>query len=361
MNITIDTSILRRDRKLENSDILLFRKMSQLGLLKLHILWVVYRETTTQNYLECKSIVDKIIKELNTLDKKGIGKDEHFKLKKLAKQIEAIDIESSTLKHWNDFINNSKAILHKIDEKHGELVMSSYFLGQEPFPEPKSRKDIPDAFIYQGLKTLSEKFGHIHFICDDTNLRESCNKIPKVTGLKGFDDLFDLPEFNTINEKYKSIEHYANELIIVENSVEKIKEKAIENIWNEILNDIIISSPNIPDDNKEGRLVGIDEVTDIQVDKTKIQYIDNYFYIPVSAKGVFTIEYFLYKSEYYIIDDRRRIHIADNDWNDHYFLVEETFNVAFSYKYKLAKDKVDLLELEAEDINFDEVNIIWKK
>lgn len=361
MNISIDTSILRRDRKLESSDILLLGKMSKLGLLKLHIPWVVYRETTTQNYLECKAIIEKIVKDLNTLDKKGIGEGEHLKFKKLAKQIEAIDIETSTLKHWNDFIKDSKAILHKIDEKHGELVMTSYFLGQQPFPEPKSRKDIPDAFIYQGLLTISHKYGHLHFICDDTNLRESCDRITNVTGLKGFSDLFDLPEFKIISDKYKLIEHYADELIIVEESIEKIKEKANEDIWNEILNDIIISSPNIPDDNNEGRLVGIDEVTDIQVDETKIQYIDNYFYIPVSAKGVFTIEYFMFKSDYYIIDDRRNIHITDNDWNDHYFLVEETFNVKFSFKYKLAKDEVDSLELEAEDINFDEVNVIWEK
>jgi len=361
MNITIDTSILRRDRKLESSDILLLGKMCKLGLLKVHIPWVIFRETTTQNYIESKAILDKIVKELNTLDKKGISVSDLFKFKKIAKQIEAIDIESSTLKHWNEFIEESKIVLHKIDEKHGELVMTSYFLGQQPFPEPKSRKDIPDAFIYQALQTISDKFGQIYFICDDNNLRTSCDKLSNVIGIKGFSDLFDLPEFKKINDSYKLVEHYAEELLVIEDSIEEIKKKANEDIWNEILNDIIISSPNIPDDNNEGRLVGIDKVSDIEIDKTKIQYIDNYFYIPINAKGVFTIEYFIFKSDYYIIDDNRNINITDNDWNDHYFLVEEKFDVKFSFKYKLGKDKVDFLELEAEDINFEEVNIIWEK
>lgn len=70
MNISIDTSILRRDRKLESSDILLLGKMSKLGLLKLHVTWIVFKETTTQNYLEAKAIINKIVKELNELDKK---------------------------------------------------------------------------------------------------------------------------------------------------------------------------------------------------------------------------------------------------------------------------------------------------
>ena len=358
MNISIDTSVLRRDRKLESSDILLLAKMSKLGLLKLHITWIVYREATTQNYLECKSIVDKIIKELNALDKKGIGSAEHTKFKKLAKQIDLINVETSTLKHWDDFINDSKIILHKLDEKHGELVMNSYFLGQHPFPEPKSRKDIPDSFIYQALQTISHKFGLIYFICDDNNLRTSCDKMPNVTGIKDFSELYDLPDFKIISDKYKAIEHYAEELIILEDHIDEIKRIANDDIWNEILNDAIIESPNIPDDNNEGRLVGISSVSNIEIDKTKIQYIENYFYIPVKAEGIFTIEYFIYKSDYYLIDERRGIHIVDKDWNDHYFLVEEIFNVSFSFKYKVAKGKVELLELEAEDINFDEVSIV---
>lgn len=361
MNISIDTSILTRDRKLESSDILLLGKMSKLGLLKLHIPWIVFRETTTQNFIDTKTIVDKIVKDLNNLDKKGINEIEHFKFQKIAKQIETINIEASTLKHWNEFIKNSKINLHKIDEKHGELVMSSYFLGQQPFPEPKSRKDIPDAFIYQALQTISDKFGLIHFICADNNLRNSCDKLTNVIGIKDFSDFFNLPEFKTINEKYKLIEHYAEELIIIEDSIEEIKIKANEDIFNEILNDIIISSPNILDDNCEGRLVDIENVSNIELDKTKIQYIDNYFYIPITAQGDFAIEYFFYKSDYYCVDERRNIHITDNDWNDHYFLVEETFDVKFSFKYKIAKDKVDSLEFEVEDINFDEVNIILKK
>lgn len=285
-----------------------------------------------------------------------------MKYKKISKQIEAIDVETSTIKHWGNFIKDTNAILHEIDDKHGELVMSSYFLGQAPFLEPKSRKDIPDAFIYQALQTISDKFGKTYFISDDENLRTSCDRITNVVGLKTFSDLFDLFDFQPINDNYKQIEHYADELIILEDNIDKLKDKADEDIFNEIFNDTIISSPNIPDDNNEGRIMNIEDVSNIEIDKTKIQYIENYFYIPVKAEGVFTLDYFLYKSDFYIIDDRINVHIIDNDWNDQYFLVEENFEVKFSFKYKIAKDKVENLnELIIEDINFDEVNIIREK
>jgi len=359
MNIAIDTSILRRDRKLEGSDVLLLGKMGKLGLLKLHIPWIIYREITTHSYLESKTIIDKMVKDLNSFNKQGISESDHLKLKEIAKQIEVIDIEASILERWDDFIESSKTILHGIDENHGELVMTSYFLGTDPFSKPKSRKDIPDAFIYQALRTISDEFGKIYFVCDDTNLRNCCDKIPNIVGLSGFSDLFDSSDFKAINDKYKLIEHYAEELIAIEEAIEEIKTIAKKDIQNnKIFNDITISNSDIPDDNNEGIVVGIDKISNIDIDKTKIQYIDNYFYIPIKADGVFTIEYFIYKADYYLIEDSRYIHITDSDWNDHYFLVEETFDVKFSFKYKIAKDKVAFLEPEIEDISFDQVNVI---
>ena len=228
----------------------------------------------------------------------------------------------------------------------------------KPGPKPKKEDGTP---IYQAMKTISSQLNVIYLICDDKNLRDSCSKIPNVYGLKDFSELYGLPDYQIINQKYKQIEHFADELIILENNIDQIKIKAEEDIWEEILNDLIIYSPNIPDDNNEGRLIGIEKVSSIHIEKTKIQFIDDIFYIPIKAKGIFSIEYFLFKSDYYVYDGSRKIHIIDNDWNKHYFLVEESFDVVFNFKYKIGKDEVDSLEFEAEDINFEEVNIIYEK
>jgi hypothetical protein len=361
MNISIDTNILKRDRKLESSDISLLAKLSKLGLLKLHIPWVIYKEATSQNFIEIKTIIEKITKDLDNLDKKGLRDVEHFKFSQISKEISSIDVENSVKNHWDEFIESSGAILHHINEKHGELVMASYFAGQAPFPEPKSRKDIPDAFIYQALLTITEKNGTITFVCDDNNLREACSKIPSVTVVKNYSELYDLGEFKEIKEKYESIEHYADELIVLEENIDDIRAQAEEDIRSEIFNDYIITHPNIPDDNNEGKLIDIRKISLLNVDKAKIQFIDDFFYIPVQAEGVFSLEYFLYKADYYMLGDTRKIFIADKHWNDHYFLVEESFEVKFSFKYKIKKDNVDMLEMEAEDLNFEEVNIIGEE
>lgn len=332
--------------------------MSKLGLIKLHFPWIVFKETTTQNSIEIKSILDKVIREISTLNKKGLRDVEQTQLSKIAKQIESIDVEKSTTAHWEEFVDEAKAIVHDIENNHGELVMTSYFTGKEPFSEPKNRKDIPDAFIYNALISISNKYGQTYFICDDNNLRESCVKIDKVTGLKTFDDLYSIPDFIAINDKYKKIEHYADGLLIIEERLDEIKEKAEYDIYNEILNDYVITSSNIPDDNNEGRLVGIDDIKSIDIDKDKVQFIDEVFYIPVQVEGVFTLEYFLFKSDYYVLPDDRSISITDHDWNDHYLLVEETFDVRFSFKYKVEKGNLDSLEFEVDDIDFEYVTPI---
>jgi len=358
MNIVIDTTIFRQDRRLEKSDLLLLRKLSKLGLIKIHIPWVVYKESTSQNYLEIQDAINKIVKELKGLKNKGLSEKEHLQFEKLSKEIETVDIRDSVNQHWESFINDSNAVLYEIEDNDGRNVMLSYFLGEPPFPNPKSRKDIPDAFIYQTVKSLSNALEQIYVITNDNNLRKECNEIPNVVGLKDFSELYNLVEYEPIDEEYKRIEHFADELLILEDRIEEIKTKAEKDVWDEILNDIIIESDNIPDDNKEGRLVGIEKISSVKIDKSKIQFIYDVFYIPIEVEGVFTIEYFLFKSDYFVYEGNRSINITDGDWNKHFFLVEESFECRLTFKYKIEKENVEDMFFEAEDVVFEEVNLI---
>lgn len=238
--------------------------------------------------------------------------------------------------------------------------MEAYFSGLPPFSKPKSREDIPDSFIYESLKTISDDSGKIYFVCADNNLRKSCDNIQNIKGLKSFSELFDLPEFKTIiNEKYKAIEHYADELLILKTNITNLKEKVNDLDLLTALEGSMISSPYILDDSNVGRIVDINNVDVIDIDETKTQYIDNYFYIPINAKAKFTIEHYMFKSDYPIYSKSRKIHIMDSDWSKNFYFVEETFKVNFSFKYKIAKDNVKLLnDLKIVDISFNEVNII---
>lgn len=351
MNISLDSSILRKDRKLNDYNMLLLKKLSKLKLIKLHIPWIVYKEITSHNLVDSSNSINSMVKDLENFNKRGLAFKETEKLKKIAKELKSIDIENSVENHWNDFISESDAILHPIEINHGELVMSSYFKGEKPFPIVKSRNDIPDAFIYQALLTISKDNNPLIFIVEDNNLRNSLDNIDGITALKSFEDLFNLMEFKLIKQQFDKVEHYAEELIYLGENLKLIKDLVIDDIHRKgILNGLTVYSEYIPDDLNEGLVEEVWQITTLNVQKDKIEFLDDYFYIPIEGNGIFTLEYFIFKSDFYRYEGRK-INIIDAEWNKHYFAVSENYEFDFSYKYKFKKESIhNFKDAEIENI-----------
>jgi hypothetical protein len=361
MNIALDSNILRRDRKLESYDILLLKKLSKLGLITIHIPWIVYKEETSHNFIETSELIAKMSRELENFDKKGLSFKESLALKKIAKQLDLVDLKKSVEDHWNNFFNESKAILHPFDSSYGEIVMLSYFHGEKPFPVAKSRKDIPDAFIYQSLKTILKSHSPITLVSGDNNLRKACNLLEDVNAISSFSELYGLEEYKPIEKKFKEIEHYVDELIVVEEGLSEIKREAIDRIHGDIFQDMVIDSENIPDDMHQGTVEEVPEITTLNIDKSQIKFIDDNFYIPISGTGRFTLQYFLFKSDYYLFESRN-IRMIDADWNKHYFNVVEDFSFEFEFKFKLKKEDVEIMRnMEVEDLQVSNVEVIRKE
>lgn len=366
MNIVIDTSILRKDRRFVNSDILLIKKLSKLDLIKLHFPWVVFKESTTQNLIDVNASIDIAIKEISSLNRKGIHKDDFDKLGKISNDLKTFksDLENSINRHWDSFIIDSKAIMHEIDELHGKIVMNSYFLGLTPFPTPKSRNDIPDAFIYEAIRSINKKYGKVYFICDDNNLRNSVDKNDDCNVYKSFEEFYNSYEYKKLEEEYKKVEKFADELIVLRENVDKIRQYAKEEFYRDLFagDEQVIVHENIPSDGNEGALQAINDgsVENILVDK--IQFVDGIFYIPVELKAIFRIEYFLFKADIYLYEDDRDISIIDHDWNKHYYLVEESFNARVSFKCTIEQDslKDGYFEFGYEPATIEGLEIIKK-
>ena len=366
MNIIIDTSILVKDRGFLKSDILLIKKLAKLGLLKIHFPWIVYKESTSQNFIEVENGIRKAIKEVSSLNRKGIDIDEFRKLQEITKELEILklDVKKSVETHWKRFITDSKAILHEIDEHHGKKVMTSYFRGSKPFPIPKSRKDIPDAFIYEAILTINKKYGKVYFVCDDKNLRKSIGEIDNCNVFESYDNLYESDYFKKIDVEYKKIEHFADELILLKDNISKIEKYAKKELYRDLFagDEQVIVHENIPSNDNEGAIQDIESEVVETVHTEKNQFVDGIFYIPVEMKACFRIDYFLLKADYSLYEDFRDISIIDHDWNEHYYLVEEYFNVKLSFKCTIEQEliKSDDYEFKHEPASIDELEVIEK-
>ncbi len=358
MNIIIDTSILAQDRGFLGSDFLFIKQLSKLGFLKIHIPWVVYKEITSQNIRESEKALQDARKKILSLGKKGLSEEDYCELKEIADTLEKKKgaLESSIEKNWNDFITESKAILYDINDEDGRLVMSAYFLGDKPFPAPKSRKDIPDAFIYESIKSIKKKIGKIHFICADNNLRKAVNELDDCIGFESYSEFYKSDEYIKIKEEYDK--KYSPK-IFISNSEEKILEFAKKEV-NNIFDDSNIGASILSEYDITGEMHNMEEISiDEEASIDKVHFIDGVFYISTSISGIFGIEYLIDKYDYYMQKKYRKISIIDREWNEYYYLVYEEFDVKLSYQCSIEEEslKNKKINFKREHITIKEINI----
>jgi len=90
------------------------------------------------------------------------------------------DIESRRAQLGNDFdewMTSSNAVELPVDINHTPKVIDAYFGGEPPFQQKKSRKDFPDAFIYQSVVDLKGTKDALHIITNDKKLGSKFSEI----------------------------------------------------------------------------------------------------------------------------------------------------------------------------------------
>jgi hypothetical protein len=103
-------------------------------------------------------------------------------------------------------------------------------------------------------------------------------------------------------------------------------DSAIESELNEKLSGEKVTSYLIPDDSNEGTIDEVGEIKEINLNTENLKSYENYFTISFSLKVDCQITYFIYKADYYAMDDdENSISIVDDDWNDHYFHAEQYY------------------------------------
>ena len=185
------------------------------------------------------------------------------------------------------------------------------------FSIPKGILDVPSFSIPQRI-LYAPSFSIPKGILDATNLL-----IPK--GI-----LVDIKQQNDsiipITSDLKTQHDFIHKLIKLIGSNSLLIESAIESDLSDKLSGETVTSDLIPDENNEGIIDEIEEIQEINLSLNNVKKYDNYFVIPFSLKVDCELTYFIYKADYYTMEDEESyISILDYDWNEHYFWVGEYY------------------------------------
>jgi len=352
MVIVIDSTEYRQDRSLNKSDLAYIKDLGSKSLIKLHIPWFVYKESTTHSVSELEIELSKIKNTLASLDKRGIAPIDSRTAKNISKTVEdfRVSIKNSNKRLWDDFIKDSNATLHKFDEKDSISVFESYFDGGKPFKSLKSRNDIPDAFIYITIKKLSIK-EVVHLISGDKNLRDKCVGENNIIVHENFKHFYDSKHHEKIVPKYKELLESEKIILAIEQLLDYkyVFEDAVR-LYTENVDYLEVYE----NDETETTIRAIDE-PEVLIDENEIEFLNNQFHVPIIVKAFASVEYVIYKGDYWRHENLPKY---SEDLNDNYYLMEETFPVVMKKtiiidREDFDEDKEPLIEID----EFDEIEL----
>jgi len=347
--VVLDTNTLSSNPKRNSANFKALLKLSKNNKIDIKLPYIVKMEFVTQQIEKCKEFSTSYRKLQTDIDKQSFSPNDIFEKsedinKDILQKCENIEKEFDL---WCEEYNIDVLPLNTNDT---ENVFQSYFNAQPPFKTLKSRKDIPDAFIYENIKKLCKDY-NIHFVCNDKNLKDFLDK----EGIKTYSSIGDLlkePSFQDI-----LLEHF-----IEKDKFEELKQFIGKNdttlmlhISKSLTNEIIykeVYSKTIPNDDHLASIIAIDEPEILYLNINNIFYLgDKKIAIPFSSKLDATLEFAIYKSDYYAYD----YDFSITDLNEHYYEAEIDKTLLLNGLAVLEISIKDLNELLLKDSIDDEI------
>lgn len=234
-----------------------------------------------------------------------------------------------TANEFQAWITECKATEHPIRPDHGQRVTEAYFDGGAPFRAAKHREDFPDSFIWQTALDLVGEHDALAVVSADGGLHDAANKHADMLAYKALD------EFIQTDECQDALYDLTPE--IVAENVERAKAlllDAREQLLHSLASDIVhalagktVRHAAIPDDNNEAIILMVGEPQEVEFDFANVEhYGDGELSVPFTANVDCTLNYAIYKGDYYSLSDVEDISIDER--NSHYFDAEQDYTIA---------------------------------
>lgn len=351
IDVVIESNIYRSEGLNKSQKLATLKDMGSNNFVKIHIPWFVYKECVTQSIEKRSKPLNKVIEAINQVPV-DYGENEineiQNKLASLKKNV--IGIEE---KKWEDFIEISKAKLYDYDKEVSQQVFEDYFEGNPPFSALKARKDIPDAFIFQDIKKISQSVDNVYVITNDKKFKKEIEeKIPKTTTYSSIDEFFKDPNFKSVKEKYDNflLEEEAMKLNLLKLQFVKeyIKdcdvdiEKDVSKYLSKI-NYLEFDDDNLLSDSRNAIITHI-ELEDFSISYESIKLIGNEIFVPIIAICDANIDFPLSKYDY--LDYNHYDITIEDELNDSEYLVTQKVRLELSQNIIIDIDDVIMDEEE---------------
>jgi hypothetical protein len=238
-------------------------------------------------------------------------------LKDLKDKIEGIGSDQADL-----LLDEIDTKIISVDPSHTNLVLNSYFSGEAPFKVKKSRKDIPDAFIFQAVIGLTQNNEEtLYCVMGDKNLKKAIEGIPRVVT---FEKITDFVKSDVVQSAIRRIapELAGQEMFQqLEPKFPDLTEEIIEILQDSepYLDDLIhyeVYHSSLPSDREDARIEGLYEPENILIDwKTLGDFGSGVVSVEFSFESSADIYFDVFRGEAFVVPDLVWVNIQDLETN----------------------------------------------
>jgi PIN domain len=329
-NVVLDTNIYRKNPARSDLPFQALERLCKAGVLCLHLPYVVEREFQTQQVLQYQQGITDSLKGLESIIRKGLPPAELTSVEGLRDSIKAVEptviaAAEVALVLWATAVSAKR---HPITESVAQAAMEAYFQGHPPLTNPKSRDDIPDAFIFQTIKNIAMMEPPLIVVAEDKKLANASEKLPNVIVHNSLSTMIESPTIQTELLELDVVDSMEATTALLREYEEKNSELTahLKRNGGEKLAWKTVVSPHIPDDNHEATITGCFDTNDIEFDFEDLYYFGaGKFGLPFSYRTTAYLTYYIFKLDYYSLDEDRMPSVTDH--NDHYYEAEEELDV----------------------------------
>jgi len=201
IRVLIDTSALRSDPKFTSAASQALARYAEEGYLEILIPHVVAGEFSTLPGPKL-ALLDEMHAALNKF-RGNTPEDFHDAIAGFKESISEgfEELQKTAPARFDQWIARTGAAILPEGPGHGERVMKRYFAGEPPFRRPKSRDDIPDAFIVETILDLAAT-GSLFVVVGDKRLADACKD---TSGITVFGSARELAESHYLEDEIEDL------------------------------------------------------------------------------------------------------------------------------------------------------------
>lgn len=323
MIVVIDTNNLPRNAAAPSAAFRRVTKLVEEGVIKVEMPFVIAEEWRTQQTGHLRKQLQKSEEALKDVLEGGYLQG-HAEVQNLTRSIDAIrrttpDVEALSRRALERLLGQLRTEVTPIATTHGSKVIDAYFKGSAPFSVVKSRKDFPDAFIYEAVSdfTGDDQPKSLVVVTADGNLSKHLSALPDVTCVASLEQLVESDQVRQLTLEIALEARWRGDLPNIVGTVRQNAEAPLSTVdfRNSFVDSVAghtVYHQTIPSDDGEATISQVDDPDDLEIEWDDIEdYGPGLFRVPFSCTSEVLLGFPVYYSEAYSQPDHIMVQWSD--------------------------------------------------